>query len=227
MELRGKGTTPGSGHFGLFIVWACLVTIGVVLIEDALRARLETFWQVVRYVWPFLLLGSLGFYLWRRQKEILDELYALSVRDTLTGAFNRLYLYESLRAIVREGKGNLSVVFLDVNGLKGYNDRNGHWAGDAVLKALVESWRQVLGKGEFIARYGGDEFVVVLRRTEEEAAGPVAAAAGEFKKRTTLGVSAGVAPLRADDTEESLMQRADQEMYERKRMMSDVARFRA
>jgi diguanylate cyclase (GGDEF)-like protein len=99
--------------------------------------------------------------------------------DALTGIFNRRYLEDSLTRLIstlsRSGDGKLSVLMIDLDFFKNYNDAYGHTPGDvclkAVSKALVDS---VLRPEDFIARYGGEEFVAILPNTGEKGARDVA-----------------------------------------------------
>lgn len=97
--------------------------------------------------------------------------------DPLTGAYNRRFLEEFLNremARSRRSRQPLSVLMLDLDGFKAFNDEHGHLAGDEVLVAVAKSLRSALRTSDVVARYGGDEFVVVLPNTPAEAARRVA-----------------------------------------------------
>ncbi len=97
----------------------------------------------------------------RSRHEIRRE----ATTDPLTGLFNRKYLMERLPAELRraEAYGSpLSIVLFDVDHFKHYNDRNGHPAGDACLRTVARIARERMRGSNFVARYGGDEFVTVL-----------------------------------------------------------------
>lgn len=94
--------------------------------------------------------------------------------DALTGIYNRRYLDETLTqeiaTLARRG-GNLSVLMLDIDFFKGYNDTYGHGEGDHCLRAVAKTITQSLRReGEFAARYGGEEFAAVLPNTDESGA---------------------------------------------------------
>jgi len=204
---------PGSGHFGFFIIWACFVTIGALLLEDALKLNLQTHWQILRFFLPFLLLTSLGIYLWERQKNILQNIYHISKIDPLTKAYNRQYLYDRLAEIIHLGLQPVTIAFIDIDDFKNYNDFNDHRAGDWALKCIVDVFEPILQDDEFIARYGGDEFVIVLMRNSAKTSDLIDKTLNYFKRCTSLSASAGIAELKNGDNEESIIARADRAMY--------------
>jgi diguanylate cyclase (GGDEF)-like protein len=132
--------------------------------------------------------------------------------DPLTGLFNRRYLKEllgrELEWAQRKGR-HLSVLLLDLDGFKAYNDAHGHLAGDHVLERVAAALAEALRPGDTLVRFGGDEFVAVLPNTSGEVARRVArdlvrAAAPE------IGISAGVGCLGVDAaTVDALLTAAD------------------
>jgi diguanylate cyclase (GGDEF)-like protein len=104
----------------------------------------------------------------------MSEIHELSVRDRLTGSFNRVYMDHQLtHEITRAARYHhpLSVLMCDLDHFKVINDTHGHLAGDEVLKScvalLTSSFRQEV---DWIARYGGEEFVIVLPETDQPGA---------------------------------------------------------
>jgi diguanylate cyclase (GGDEF)-like protein len=100
------------------------------------------------------------------QKLLLDELYETSVRDPVTGAFNRRHFSERLEcelAYATRHHAELSLLLLDIDYFKKINDDYGHLEGDRVLVELCRVCHQQLRTEDVFARYGGEEFAVLLR----------------------------------------------------------------
>lgn len=108
----------------------------------------------------------------RSLKKSLEEIRALSLKDPLTGAFNRRYLDDRLPQEVKRAyrfKRPLSILLMDIDHFKSVNDNYGHCVGDFVLKAAMEALaKNIRDEIDWIARYGGEEFVIVLPETPPE-----------------------------------------------------------
>ncbi|MGC4089122.1 MAG: GGDEF domain-containing protein [Polyangiaceae bacterium] len=101
-----------------------------------------------------------------REERLLRRLYESSTRDALTGAYNRAHFDERLRseiAFAARHKTEASLVLLDIDHFKRVNDTYGHQAGDMVLKELVTLSQRSLRTEDVFARFGGEEFGVILR----------------------------------------------------------------
>jgi diguanylate cyclase (GGDEF)-like protein/PAS domain S-box-containing protein len=107
------------------------------------------------------------------RKELEDQLRRLALTDPLTGAANRRAGHDALLAALAEPLP-VSVLMLDIDHFKGLNDRFGHDAGDAVLRAVVTAGRQAVEEAGTLARWGGEEFMVVLPGADAERALDVA-----------------------------------------------------
>jgi diguanylate cyclase (GGDEF)-like protein len=115
----------------------------------------------------------------------------------------------------RRADGRLVVAFVDVDGLKDLNDRDGHAAGDRVLKAVVITIRTRLRSFDPITRYGGDEFVCGLGGTDlEEAERRFESIGATIQADVGVGISVGLVALAAGDTADELTDRADVAMLE-------------
>jgi diguanylate cyclase len=158
----------------------------------------------------------------------LNEQQAISLRDALTGVFNRLGYTE---AITREHSrwqrhgGELSLAILDLDLFKSINDQFGHATGDKVLTAVAALFRKQVRAGDLVCRIGGEEFVVVMPETSLDAAVVVAdklreaVAASQFRLKdqpVPVTISCGVAAFHDVDGIDEVFERADQALYRAK-----------
>lgn len=156
-----------------------------------------------------------------------DRAQRLAEIDSLTGVYNRRAWSERLLALhartQREGQP-LSLLFLDLDQFKELNDRLGHAAGDAALRAMASVMRAEIREHDTVGRYGGEEFVVGLPNTGHaralQAAERIRKRLQERARREADGslptVSIGVATLRPGEELAALIRRADTAMYEAK-----------
>jgi len=164
-----------------------------------------------------------------RMATLVEESRFMATTDALTGLLNRRSLLEStLREVARTKRygDQLAVILLDVDHFKQINDRRGHAAGDLVLTAVGNLLNRALRTCDIVARWGGEEFVLVLPSTTPEAAQLAAErvrallAGAEIKdgKGDLIPVTAsfGVANYQADETLEQVIDRADSAMYRAK-----------
>ena len=138
--------------------------------------------------------------------------------DELTGALRREMGEVALQNEVdraRRGDGRLVMAFVDVDELKSLNDRDGHPAGDALLRAVVATIRAKLRSFDPVVRYGGDEFICALAGTDTDDAGRRFAEIQEELARDydDAGISVGVVELRVDETLDDLIVRGDAALY--------------
>ncbi|NTW05913.1 MAG: diguanylate cyclase [Peptococcaceae bacterium] len=104
------------------------------------------------------------------QKKREEDIFHLSYRDQLTGLYNRRFYEEELRRLDNQRNLPITIVMIDVNGLKLINDSFGHALGDQLLKKVAEVITRGCRGDDIIARLGGDEFVVLLPKTDSEIA---------------------------------------------------------
>lgn len=152
--------------------------------------------------------------------------------DGLTGIANRKKFDLEIERLISEGRENetpTSLVVIDIDHFKGFNDTYGHQVGDQVLRLVARTLHDGLKGRDFPARYGGEEFVIILPETSAENAGKVAdilreavmgkeivnRATGEKLSRVTI--SAGVAELGPEETPKEWIERADKALYRAKR----------
>ncbi len=163
----------------------------------------------------------------KAQENLLRE---RAERDGLTGLLNHRTFVDALEKEFARAKRyhrNLSLMMIDVDGFKAINDTCGHLEGDQLLRQITRLLLQSVRFVDVVARYGGDEFVVLLPETDLEQAMPIAGRVLEEvrkspylhgKKIFPLSVSIGVACLhRHQDSAGTLLREADQALYEAKR----------
>jgi diguanylate cyclase (GGDEF)-like protein/PAS domain S-box-containing protein len=162
----------------------------------------------------------------RQQREIENALRASARTDALSGLPNRACFDEIVIEAVARSMLNdrkLALAFIDLNGFKTVNDKMGHAAGDEVLRTIASRLRESFRATDFIARIGGDEFVVLLdidlklsadvQQNVQDAMERVFKPIAIEGKVTYTGAAVGVTFLHADDTVASFIRRADEYMY--------------
>jgi len=147
----------------------------------------------------------------RANNALLDRMSHLAQEDGLTGIANRRTLDEALPvefARARRSGQPLTLVMMDLDHFKRYNDRRGHAAGDALLRGAAQAWLKQMRPTDLLARYGGEEFTLVLPAcTADQAAQLVDRLRPLMPDRQTF--SAGIATWEATETPTELLQRAD------------------
>jgi diguanylate cyclase (GGDEF)-like protein len=161
-------------------------------------------------------------------QERVEQLDLLAHEDSLVGLPNRRGFMRALERLidrVSRYQEKAALLFVDLDGLKVINDTFGHQAGD---EALVQVAKLLLGgvrKSDIVARIGGDEFAILLVHSDEQSAHETATrlvdliADSDFThcgETMPLSVAIGAAGINGDDTAESVIARADKEMYRRK-----------
>jgi diguanylate cyclase (GGDEF)-like protein len=155
---------------------------------------------------------------------------AEAVRDPLSGLLNRRGLEvvgQEVLALAKRSREPLSCTFIDVDGLKEVNDAFGHDSGDSVIRAVSDALSGVFREADVVARWGGDEFIVIAlgsgprveeveRRLSDHLGGSELAASGKWAATVSAGRIVHM-PWQ-DETLQEITDRADQEMYRRRRL---------
>ena len=152
----------------------------------------------------------------------LDNLY---VHDALTGLYNRFgyarYGLETYRRLVSED-GCAHILFIDMDDMKGINDKYGHEYGDSAITATAQILRKIATPRDFLMRYGGDEFLMITGRGDADPSETIRRAVDDYNRRAempfTLSLSIGA--IRATDPDagalDMMIRAADSEMYKDK-----------
>nr|WP_300091393.1 GGDEF domain-containing protein [Sedimentibacter sp.] len=165
-------------------------------------------------------------------EKSIEHLNKKLVVDELTGTYNRRFINERLPAdmfFAEVNKTKLSLIMMDVDNFKQINDSYSHMAGDLILKQVSEIMiSSVRKKIDWVARFGGDEFLICLNGANEAAAARIAEAIRQSVEKTAVeyngnkiktSLSIGIYTLDKEDiTAEELLRRVDMNMYEAKKM---------
>jgi len=196
----------------------------------------ETFRLGLVGLWMFSLLGYLAWESWtvhgrlRRSMKHSRALEKMALRDPLTRVANRDGLNRALELLMQvqgELSFPLSVVFVDADHFKRVNDEHGHDVGDQVLVLLARILRANLPRDDLLARWGGEEFVIVMPQTPAEEAVAVAErlrqvlASTEWPAGLKVTASWGVAQATSPAEVEAALREADQAMYRAKHQGRD------
>jgi len=229
----GERIPMGSGFLGMPLLAKNRVT-GVLLLT---RQRKEFSSNEVRLVRILCNQASIAV----ENARVYGAVEQMAVTDGLTGLYNRRYFQEALeRELSRadRGGGHLALLLLDIDHFKLLNDTYGHAMGDAVLKKMATVLHETLRKGDVLARFGGEEFVVLLPQSTYEGAqefaqrvwkavGSARIHPGGRGHRVTVSVGWALLPDDADNAG-ALIEAADRALYHAKESGRDrVADFRS
>jgi diguanylate cyclase (GGDEF)-like protein len=165
--------------------------------------------------WVVLVVATLT--LTEAQGRLARNLRTAATTDPLTGVANRrAWEDEARRNLARAHRTGepLSFAILDLDHFKVVNDREGHGAGDALLRELTAGWSRRLRASDLLGRYGGDEFVLCLPGTDEDGAWHILQ---QLDETHSFPWSVGVSTAGKDDTLGTVLARADAQLYQRKR----------
>lgn len=203
---------------------AILIIAGFHIIQDTDLYTMHVFWIFCSFSFGFL--GALIFD--RSRKAIFisqQKLHHLAVTDELTGAFNRNYLKGVLsQEIARDTRYDKTFGFLmiDIDHFKRINDTFGHAIGDKVLQKVTHTLSKSMRSNDTLVRWGGEEFVVIaievdeksLKHLSENLRNKIESESYDSVDKVT--VSIGATLFQKDDTQDTLLSRADKALYEAK-----------
>jgi diguanylate cyclase (GGDEF)-like protein/PAS domain S-box-containing protein len=154
-----------------------------------------------------------------------EKLKQLSIRDTLTGLYNRTYFESELTRLELERHAPVSLFVLDVDDMKTVNDHQGHAAGDAILKRVAQVLNTAFRAEDVITRIGGDEFVVILPNTNNVAAEAILKRLRQVLQKHNaaqtdipLNISIGFSTADVNVPLTEAFKNADADMYREKRI---------
>ena len=162
------------------------------------------------------------------QKQYEEQLKYYASIDTMTGCYKREWGYKVVQDMMASAyfsREALTLCFLDMDGLKKINDTQGHDAGDSMIVQIVDTLRERIRKSDVIARWGGDEFLLLLKCDTKTARAVMQDVQNTLEEVNRSGVnqfalsfSYGITPMPAGDpiSIDALISKADQEMYQNK-----------
>lgn len=212
------------------LVGSCYLYIGHEAVAEGQWLSLHHGSVLLAWLFPMLLVGYITTMLANDIYHAFSRIKTSAQTDELTKLYNRRAFIELLeKQLQQAGRGGqaFSLLLADCDNLKTVNDKYGHEAGNLLLQTIADSFRHCLRGSDYAARYGGDEFTVLLTNTTAEPAKRVAERIQTLLESTsfryrgdtiTTSISIGIAsfPQHGDSAEE-LLHQADQAMYRSKR----------
>ena len=224
-----------SGYAPVFDRHGRIKAIAGVDIEDKAIVqvrRLVSILNVVQVIAVIVIFisGIISLSVFIRERNIYKD---MSIADALTGIYNRRFLDENLERIIKSlsrSGGKLSLLIMDIDYFKKYNDTYGHNMGDSCLKTMANTIAQSISRADdFVARYGGEEFVIVLPNIDEQGAETIARRVldnvrerniphekSDVASVVTVSIGGITGPVFHSHTGVDFIKRADQALYESK-----------
>ena len=202
--VNGRFEALSFAAFSIMLVSAMLVSNDIIQVRATLEAQNETL------------------------RTVMEQTQELALRDELTGVHNRRYVLEVLarqKALADRGQQRFAVCYCDLDHFKLINDQYGHAAGDEALMAFAKLAQATVRSVDYVARLGGEEFLLVLVGVEDAVAQQVASRLvtrtrelkpNRVKSLGELTVSIGLTSYRARESIDELLRRADAALYEAK-----------
>ena len=164
------------------------------------------------------------------QEKLRSEYIKVYITDMLTGLYNRKYLesyFSDILGKLQDRKDNYVLCILDIDDFKKINDNYGHATGDKVLQYVSKTIFNNIRHGDFVSRFGGEEFVVIFHELTVEKAKVIIERVRKKLLESTLldssksnkiscTVSAGMDEIRSDDVLQAVLDRADKKLYKAK-----------
>ncbi|WP_309572003.1 GGDEF domain-containing protein [Deinococcus sp.] len=223
---RAMLVTAGFYVAGTLLPWAVLLLGNAALNAPARLGQVQLLCGIV-----LITLCSLAWYRehFQRGREELLLTHRLASTDALTGLHNRHALYPMLAALLHvpadgsDGAARGSLLLIDIDHFKRINDRLGHSVGDEVLRQVATTLKTHLREDDILGRWGGEEFLVALPGVTPDDALSVAerlrhsVERGVYSPATDVTISLGLTSVRAGDSLQASVARADAALYDSKR----------
>lgn len=209
-----------------------LSTYFIYLLISYYAMRFENLWLEVIYPLIFSIVAFTFTYVIKYlvKSRDFEQQYKLATTDGLTELFNHRYFQEQIRRQVEHCKrydSNFSLIIIDIDFFKKFNDNFGHQSGDAVLRQVAQTLKRNVRATDIVCRYGGEEMSIILPNMSGDEAYSTAqkicerVAQQNFKlangKETNVTISLGVSTFPADgDTAETMIASADKRLYDAK-----------
>jgi diguanylate cyclase (GGDEF)-like protein len=230
----------GAGLIAFVLLGLAIASISTALVVDRLLTSGEFLFEISLANAVLYTFGALGMHLFifedmtydlvaanRHLEEAQQELLQAAITDPLTGCHNRRFLEQVAdRELQRHARFNLplSLMFVDINRFKAINDALGHEAGDRVLKHVARFLKRHIREADYVFRYGGDEFLVLITCSGIEAGRKAARLKSTFDTAPEaaelppgIGLSVGCVEVPPGTTDlTALVREADKRMYEDK-----------
>ncbi|MGN7479020.1 GGDEF domain-containing protein [Solibacillus silvestris] len=204
-----------------------ILAIGIVLLFNLIRYLYYHQYLALAFNWTFFILTA--FFLcvaWWCGKQF-DNVKYLSERDPLTGTYNRRTVeqyFQKAAKICDIKKQTLGIIMLDLNNFKEINDEYGHHKGDELLIQIASALNKYVTKNDLVARWGGDEFIILVPNIEEEFAidyvqklqRAITLQSSESFSNVEASVGYAIYPQQGSSFQK-LVQKADAYMYKEKK----------
>ncbi|ERI90697.1 GGDEF domain-containing protein [Clostridium manihotivorum] len=209
-----------SAHVVLAATGFCF-GVSIFFIHQYIRLKL------VMLFWGFVIitLTSTGLLL----GVLIKQLYQYSNKDPLTGLNNRRYFYDTLSYEIeklKKYKNHLSLAIIDIDNFKNINDTYGHIEGDRVLQELSNILRKSVREYDTVARWGGEEFAIILPRTDNDGAFALGERIRKIVEAYAFGcnvtISIGIASIKDSIEIEKFIILADETLYKAKKKKNRV-----
>jgi|SRR3989344_2745653 len=168
--------------------------------------------------------------LFENMHESISLLYEAATRDEKTGLYNSRFFETMLDMEIekaKRGKQKLSLIIIDIDYFKKINDTYGHIKADEILVRLAKLLQNQVRKSDIVARFGGEEFIVLLPETNLEKTKRFSArlkkaiASDKMLKKYNLSISGGITEFRKKDNKKIFKHRADKALYQAKKSGRD------